>query len=89
MKLTLICALFSLNWCIEKPSEVTEAARLPPMTARIWSERCERREKQLFAQSADGGPWKTRCVDAWLRLPSTNASPGVGSREPRRPSRAL
>lgn len=32
--------------------------------ARIWSQRCIKQGKQVFATQADGGKWVIRCVNA-------------------------
>lgn len=35
--------------------------------ARIYSRKCERQNKRIYATQADGGNWKIRCVDATVR----------------------
>lgn len=43
-----------------KTERVARAKRADP--ARIWSQRCERQGKDVFATRADGKPWEIRCV---------------------------
>ena len=36
--------------------------------ARIWSRKCERQGKRVFATQADGGRWRITCVKAEVKL---------------------
>ena len=37
-------------------------ARAPEEPARIWSRKCARQGKDVYATRADGGPWKITCI---------------------------
>ena len=53
---------YRVETAIAAERAATVRARAPEEPARIWSKKCARQGKDVFATRADGGPWKVTCI---------------------------
>ena len=59
------CYLYASNEDYKIQAAAAKEAKGDP--ARIWSRKCQREGKQIFASKSDKGPWVIKCVDGRVR----------------------